>query len=345
MKILASKRSLFFTILATIVVSGAITQVKAYTSTYCGPWSRCAGKYIECPSECPESHSYIPRARVCRIDCEDPKCQSVCIRKYTPDCGGPGSACGDPRFIGGDNIVFYFHGKVNEHFSLVSDSNLQINGRFIGHKPTGRPRPFTWIQALGLLFNSHSISIEATKSATWVNEIDHLKFSYDGEEIPLGLGALSTWKSPEGEVEVERTSAVNSVIVNIPGVVEILVNVVPITAEDDKIHGYHVPSDDCFAHLEVQFKFSRLSDNVEGVLGRTYQPDFVNPAKPGVAMAVVGGEDKYRTTSLLSSDCVKCIYDSSNVGVGKEKQMIKEPSSLDCSVKGLFHGNGIVCKK
>ncbi|GJW44688.1 root cap [Tanacetum coccineum] len=115
---------------------------------------------------------------------------------------------------------------------------------------------------------------------------------------------------------------------------------VPVTAEDDKIHGYNVPSDDCFAHLEVQFRFSGLSDNVEGVLGKTYQPDFKNPAKPGVAMAVVGGEDKYKTSGLLSSDCAKCIFDSGNVGV-----IAKEVIALDCSAKGYFHGNGIVCKK
>ncbi|CAI9295155.1 unnamed protein product [Lactuca saligna] len=340
---MAITRSLFLIILATIVVSGVITQVKAYTSSYCSHDSRCPGQYISCPSECPESSSNDPNTKVCRIDCYSPKCKAQC-KHNKPECDTPGSACYDPRFIGGDSIVFYFHGKVNEHFSLVSDSNLQINGRFIGHQPTGRTRPFTWIQALGLLFNSHSFSLEATKSATWDGGIDHLKFSYDGEDVLLALGGLSSWKSPEGEIEMERTSAVNSVMVNIPGVVEILVNVVPVTAEDDKIHGYNVPSDDCFAHLEVQFKFTGLSDGVEGVLGRTYQPDFKNPAKPGVAMAVVGGEDKYRTTSLLTSDCANCIYDSSNVAE-KENSMIKEYGTLDCSANGLFRGNGIVCKK
>ncbi|KAL6350421.1 hypothetical protein AAG906_004372 [Vitis piasezkii] len=42
-----------------------------------------------------------------------------------PACNGVGAACFDPRFIGGDGIVFYFHGKSNQHFSLVSDVNLQ----------------------------------------------------------------------------------------------------------------------------------------------------------------------------------------------------------------------------
>ncbi|KAJ9562683.1 hypothetical protein OSB04_007843 [Centaurea solstitialis] len=132
-------------------------------------------------------------------------------------------------------------------------------------------------------------------------------------------------------------------MVTLPGVVEILANVVPVTSEDDKIHGYKVPSDDCFAHLEVQFRFSGLSDEVEGVLGRTYRPDFENPAKPGVAMAVVGGEDRYRTTDLLAADCATCMFDSSKGE--QKKKMVKEYGTLDCSAKGLFHGNGIVCKK
>ncbi|KAH0993973.1 hypothetical protein GBA52_005456 [Prunus armeniaca] len=99
-----------------------------------------------------------------------------------PNCNSPGSACYDPRFIGGDGIVFYFHGKNNQQFSLVSDRNLQINGRFSGHRPADRTRDYTWIQALGMLFSSHSFSVEATKVGTWDNQIDHLQWPIS----PLG---------------------------------------------------------------------------------------------------------------------------------------------------------------
>ncbi|XP_071725869.1 uncharacterized protein [Rutidosis leptorrhynchoides] len=342
---MATTKTSILIFLATIAVVSAITvQVRGYSSSYCGPWSRCAGKTLYCPSECPSSVSNEPKAKVCRIDCYSPKCKPEC-KNPKANCNSPGSACYDPRLIGGDGIVFYFHGQVNEHFSLISDPNLQINGRFIGHRPVGRSRDFTWIQALGLLFNSHTFSLEATKSATWDNEIDHLKFSYDNEDISLPIGGFSTWKSSDDQVKVERTSAVNSVMVTVEGVVEILANVVPVTAEDDKIHSYKVPADDCFAHLEVQFKFMGLSDEVEGVLGRTYQPDFKNPAKAGVAMAVVGGEDKYKTSSLLVADCATCIFDSNNVVIKKKNDEVMENGALDCSAKGLFHGNGIVCKK
>lgn len=225
----------------------------------------------------------------------------------------------DPRFIGGDGIVFYFHGRSNEHFTLVSDVNLQINSRFIGLRPEGRSRDYTWIQALGLLFGSDSFSLEA---------------------IPEGL--FSTWEAPEKSVMVERTLEKNSVLITLPEIAEISVNVVPVTKEDDRIHNYHIPSDDCFAHLEVQFRFYGLSSKVEGVLGKTYQPDFQSPVKPGVAMPVVGGEDKYRTPSLLSANCKSCIF--SPAGVPEQVDPMVEFSTLDCN-SGASSGRGIVCKK
>ncbi|PRQ31400.1 hypothetical protein RchiOBHm_Chr5g0035081 [Rosa chinensis] len=252
------------------------------------------------------------------------------VRNRKPNCNGPGSACLDPRFIGGDGIVFYFHGKKNEHFSLVSDPNLQINDRFIGLRPEGRSRDYTWIQALGLLFDSNSFTLEATPSATWDDEIDHLKFSYNGVDR-------------ETSIRVERASSKNSVLVTLPEVAEISVNVVPVTKEDDKIHNYQIPSDDCFAHLEVQFRFYGLSSNVEGVLGRTYQPDFKNPAKAGVAMPVVGGEYKYKTTSLVSADCFACVFTQAGM-LDQTDSRVMDYGKLDCT-GNTFSGNGIVYRK
>lgn len=111
------------------------------------------------------------------------------------NCDSPGSACYDPRFVGGDGIVFYFHGKSNEHFSPVSDPNMQINGRFIGHSPASRSRDFTWIQALGILFKSHKFSLEATKAAEWDIEVDHIKFAYNGQDLDIPEGPQSVWHS------------------------------------------------------------------------------------------------------------------------------------------------------
>lgn len=240
--------------------------------------------------------------------------------------------------------MFYFHGKSNEHFSLVSDSELQINARFIGHRPAGRSRDFTWIQALGILFKSHSFSLEAAKAATWDNEIDHLKFSYNGQDLVIPEGRLSIWYSEEKDVKVERVSSKNSAIVSLKDTAEILVNVVPVTKEDDRVHKYQVPADDCFAHLEVQFRFFNLCAKVDGVLGRTYRPDFENPAKPGVAMAVLGGEKEYKTESLFSTNCKTCIFATGSGADHQETTELMKFGTLDCTRRSSA-GYGIVCKK
>ena len=170
-----------------------------------------------------------------------------------------------------------------------------------------------------------------------------MKFSYNGKDLVIPEGHLSAWKSPENDLIVERTSNKNSVVITLPEVAEMSVNVVPVTKEDDRIHNYQIPSDDCFAHLEVQFRFYGLSSKVEGVLGRTYQPDFKNPAKPGVAMPVVGGEDKHRTTSLVSADCSSCVFSPAGV-VDQKDSLVMEYGMLDCT-GGATGGNGIVCRK
>nr|AFK45679.1 unknown [Lotus japonicus] len=311
------------------------------TQTCTNRKSRCFLKKIQCPHECPLKSPSNPKDKVCYLDCDSPMCKASC-KSRKPNCNGRGSACLDPRFVGADGIVFYFHGRRDEHFSLVSDVNLQINARFIGLRPAGRPRDYTWIQALGILFDSHKFSVEATPSGIWDDEIDRLKISYDGSELDIPEGHLSTWQDQENQLRIERTSSKNSVLITLPEVAEISVNVVPVTKEDSRIHNYQIPDDDCFAHLEVQFKFYGLSSKVEGVLGRTYQPDFQNPAKPGVAMPVVGGEDKYRTTSLTFADCSVCMF--SPAEAFEKEDSVMEYGVLDCT-GGANSGNGIVCRR
>lgn len=232
---------------------------------------------------------------------------SVCNVAASGDCD-KGSGCKDPRFIGGDGVVFFFHGKKDEHFTLVSESRFQINSRFIGLRPAGRTRDFTWIQAMGFMFGSHRFTVAAATAPRWDDAVDHLQFSYDGEAFEIPEGHRSMWISPDNLLTVERRGRTNNVTVKLEGMVDASINAVPVTEEDDRIHKYQIPSDDCFAHLDVQFSFYRLSPEVEGVLGRTYQPDYVNPAKQGVEMPVLGGADKYWTPSLLSPSCNACVF-------------------------------------
>ncbi|CAH1415758.1 unnamed protein product [Lactuca virosa] len=301
--------------------------------------SRCFMKRIKCPVECPKVKPKNPKDKACFLDCYSPKCEAVC-KSRKPNCNGPGAACYDPRFIGGDGIVFYFHGKSNEHFSLISDSDLQINARFIGLRPEGRTRDYTWIQALGLKFGHHNFTLEATRTEKWDDNVDHLKLSYDGKELFIPESHSSEWNSTEGNIQVERTATTNSITVNILDLAEISVNVIPVSEEDSKIHNYQIPANDSFAHLEVQFRFFGLSSKVEGILGRTYRPDFENPAKQGVAMPVVGGDDKYKTSSLLTADCALCVFSPNEIKDEHGSPMM-DFGMLDCT----GGGNGITCKK
>ncbi|ESQ54533.1 hypothetical protein EUTSA_v10027534mg [Eutrema salsugineum] len=310
---------------------------------YCSnPYEQCFQKYIMCPQECPTTGAANSMNRVCYVDCSKPLCNSEC-RRLGPNCYHPATGCHDPGFIAGDGFVFYFHGKSNEHFSLVSDTDVQINARFTGHRPAGRSRDFTWIQALGLLFNSHNFSLEATKVATWADGIDHLRFSYDGQDLVIPEEILSRWYSPEKDIKIERATKMNSVTVTIKDKAEIMVNVVPVTREDDRIHkdhNYKVTSNDCFAHLEVKFRFLNLSPKVDGVLGRTYRPGFQKQAKRGVVTPMVGGEDNFRTSSLLSHDCKTCVFN----GLSGSIRWETEHALLDCT-RGASSGYGIICRK
>lgn len=100
-------------------------------------------------------------------------------------CDKPGAVCQDPRFIGADGITFYFHGKKDKDFCLVSDSNLHINGHFIGKRNEKMKRDFTWVQAVGVLYGTHNISIGAQKTAKWDDAIDRLYIKFDGQTIAL----------------------------------------------------------------------------------------------------------------------------------------------------------------
>lgn len=55
---------------------------------------------------------------------------------------------------GGDGVTFYFHGRKDHDFCLVSDSDLHMNAHFIGKRPAGHLRDFTWVQALGFVYGA-----------------------------------------------------------------------------------------------------------------------------------------------------------------------------------------------
>lgn len=206
--------------------------------------------------------------------------------------------------------MFYFHGAKGGNFALVSDPHLHINAHFIGNRPAGRSRDFTWVQALAVLFESDSLVVAARRVAVWDDSVEVLSLLFDGAPVALPAESDGEWRSQTGKVVVERTSEANSVRVTVSGLVEMEVRAVGIGEEENRTHGYGLPAGDAFAHLEMQFKFGRLSEEVEGVLGKTYRAGYISPVKKGVAMPMMGGEDRYKTPGFMSPRCGSCRFHS-----------------------------------
>ncbi|KAL5710680.1 hypothetical protein ACHQM5_021216 [Ranunculus cassubicifolius] len=287
-------------------------------------YSQCYNSEHVCPSSCPGG---------CVVDCNS--CKPVC------NCDKPGSVCQDPKFVGGDGITFYFHGKKGQDFCLLSDSNIHINAHFIGRRNSNMKRDFTWVQSIGLLFDKHQIFIGSQKTSTWDDSIDRLALSFNGEPIFLTESEGAKWKSDMAPgVTFTRSRDTNGVIIEVEGKFKIAANVVPITEEDSKIHNYGIAKEDCFSHLDLGFKFYELSDEVDGVLGKTYRRDYVSNVKMGVAMPVMGGDTNFSSSSLFSTDCKVSRFGGGDVGAASETS---EYPSLSCgSGNG---GRGVVCKR
>ncbi|XP_059070806.1 uncharacterized protein LOC131860411 [Cryptomeria japonica] len=279
----------------------------------------CPGKHA-CPSQC---------ARTCVMDCK--ACKPVCT------CNKPGGVCQDPRFIGGDGIMFYFHGKKDQNFCLVSDSELHINAHFIGKRGEGMGRDFTWVQSIGVLFGgNHQLFLGAKKN------FYKLAIALDGKTIQLPNQEGATLSLSSSNLTIVRSDTTNAVTVEVENKFMITARVVPITPEESRIHNYGITSEsgDCFAHLELSFKFYSLSPDVTGVLGQTYAAEYRSPIKLGVAMPVVGGEANYVTSNVFATDCKVARFGSRNININDN-----DFSVLGLNCAGRPGGRGMVCRR
>lgn len=282
----------------------------------------CGDYLFRCPATCPTS---------CSVDCE--LCRPICT------CDKPGGVCQDPRFIGGDGITFYFHGKKGRDFCLLSDADLHINAHFIGKRDPTMSRDFTWVQSIALLFDDHRVYVGAQKTSVWDDSSDRIIISYDGETIQLPTSEGASWKSTSlPYMTISRSAATNAIVLEVENKFKITTTVVPITAEESRVHNYGITEEDCFAHLELGFKFYSLTEDVHGVLGQTYRNGYVSNVEMSSDMPLMGGERKFSTSELFEPDCAV-----SRFGRATGIAMVSELSSVNCA-SGMS-GRGIVCKK
>ncbi|PIN00280.1 hypothetical protein CDL12_27217 [Handroanthus impetiginosus] len=294
-------------------------RVRCRNKSYPG----CYYREHRCPAACPDH---------CDVDCVT--CSPVC------NCNKPGAVCQDPRFVGADGITFYFHGKKDKVFCLVSDTNLHINAHFIGRRNENIGRDFTWVQSLGILFDNHQILVGAKKTATWVDTIDRLELFFDGQPISLTEGEGEMFQPNSApRVTITRSHNTNSVVIEVESNFQIKATVVPITAEDSSIHKYGITDEDCFAHLDLGFKFYSLSGEVNGVLGQTYASNYVSRVKMGVDMPVLGGQKEFSSSGLISTDCAVARFKGTQVSSSNDFHY----ENLKCA--SWLDGRGVVCKR
>ncbi|XP_065871853.1 uncharacterized protein [Euphorbia lathyris] len=290
-------------------------------------YPQCYNTQHMCPSSCPGE---------CEVDCVT--CKPVC------SCDRLGAVCQDPRFIGGDGLTFYFHGKKDQDFCLISDPNLHINAHFIGKRNDKMTRDFTWVQSIAIFFEKHQLYIGALKTSTWDDSVDRLSISLDGKPLFISKNEDNTqqYSTTSPAISVTRISDANNVVVEVEGHFKITAKVVPITEQDSRIHNYGIMKDDCFAHLDLGFKFYALSDQVNGVLGQTYNPGYVSRVNMGANMPVMGGNKEFATSSLFVADCaVSRFSDESFVAEGSLPEF--ELPGLTCASR--IGGQGVVCKR
>ncbi|KAK4356398.1 hypothetical protein RND71_025369 [Anisodus tanguticus] len=250
---------------------------------FCTVLGVCYYRTLTCPTECPQRK---PKQN---------KKQKGCYGDY----------------LGVMVMVLYATIPAKEtDFAIVSDDNLHINAHLIGTRPQGRKRDYTWVQTLSVMFDTHTLVLGAKKASHWDEKVDALIMQWNGETVDVPTDGDAEWSvnTAERSVVVERTGDLNSVRLTVSGLLQLDVKVVPIGEKENKVHNYQLPANNAFVHLETQFKFFNLSKDVEGILGKTYQPGYVSPVKRGVPMPIMGGEDKYQTPSLHSAICKKCRF-------------------------------------
>ncbi|CAM0885352.1 unnamed protein product [Alopecurus aequalis] len=248
------------------------------------------------------------RNRYCQATCPT-TCRGQCLFGCPGcfvfcSCDLPGGSCGDPRFTGGDGNTFYFHGKKDQNFCVVSDAGVHINAHFIGKRNPTMHRDFTWIQALGIRFADHRLYMGAQKTVKWDDDVDRLELTFDGMPIDIPAEINEQWQSTAvPALTITRTSMANAIKVEFKGVFDIHASVVPITEEDARIHNYGVTEGDSLAHFDLRFKFYNLTDNVHGVLGQTYRTDYVNKLDVSADMPIMGGAPGYVSSDIFATDC------------------------------------------
>ncbi|CAN6438774.1 unnamed protein product [Victoria cruziana] len=203
-------------------------------------------------------------------------------------------------------------------------------------------RDFTWVQSIGVLFGNHKLFLGAKKVAQWDDAVDQLVIAFDGEIVFLPTTENAKWAAADSSLAITRSSSTtNEVAVEVPNNFVISAKVVPITEHDSRVHRYGITVDDCFAHLDLGFRFYSLTGSANGVLGQTYADNYASRANIGLKMPVLGGDREFASSGIFATDCAVSTF--RGVEPSSVEGAVDHAEDLNC--KTGFNGRGMICKK
>ncbi|GJP41250.1 hypothetical protein CLOM_g916 [Closterium sp. NIES-68] len=256
-----------------------------------------------------------------------------------------GHPCGegenDPHFRGAHGTRFEFNGLPEQSFCLLTDRNLHVNMRMRGYYDTRTTGASilkngkavrTWIRELGFLWTDaagkkHSFRLLARDGKKTARGKGFLKeIEYDGHVLPLlklgekySLKGGLTFAFEAYEKAGRGFFDVDAYHLKIEGLIEMGIKL-------RVAHPLLQTKDDAEAHLNVHFEHIYRTDDIHGIMGQTYRDgrekralDYNTLSQvigrpiaadgPSGAGFLDGNVKDYRTSGVLSPDCLYTAYD------------------------------------
>ncbi|KAK1628683.1 hypothetical protein QYE76_002998 [Lolium multiflorum] len=241
----------------------------------------------------------------------------------------PGAACGDPRFIGGDGNAFYFHGRKDADFCVVSDRDLHINAHFIGKSGhSGMSRDFTWIQAIAVLFDGHHLYVGARKTGTWDDAVEHLEITPTASPCTSRLTRSTRQNDVQPCPRVVRDPHQGTTACSSPLTGAQCQGQSPCPSIERLMLHRRVASDDCFCSPRRPSSSTR-SPGRRPICCRPDVPVRLRQqARRSGLHAHHGGDTSFTASSLFAADCAVARFEPS---VATTKPVMSELAGITCA--------------
>ncbi|KAF3455014.1 hypothetical protein FNV43_RR05462 [Rhamnella rubrinervis] len=93
-----------------------------------------------------------------------------------------------------EELLCFTSMKLKEE-TLQSSRMMNSNAHFIGTRPQRRTIDFTWVQALSIMFETHTLVIAAKRVSHWDDNVDALIVRLDGEAVKIPTDGDAEWRT------------------------------------------------------------------------------------------------------------------------------------------------------